>query len=53
VFSQVIQSAIVNGRLRFSKAQQKDQLNPIGLDGKQISNRLALVDSLKDQGLNA
>jgi hypothetical protein len=39
--------------LRFSKAQQKDQLDSIGLDGKQISNRLALVDSLKDQGLNA
>ena len=30
-----------------------DQLDSIGLDGKQVSNRLALADSLKDQGLNA
>ena len=29
-----------------------DQLDSIGLDGKQILNRLALADSLKDQGLN-
>jgi hypothetical protein len=49
----VIQSGIDNGRLRFSEAQQKDQLDSIGLDDKQISNWLALADSLKDQGLNA
>jgi hypothetical protein len=49
----VIQSAIDNGRLRFSEAQQMDQLDSIGLDGKQVSNRLALVDSLKAQGSNA
>jgi hypothetical protein len=29
------------------------QLDSIGLDGKHVLNRLALVDSLKDQGLNA
>jgi len=34
VFCRVIQSAIDNGRLRFSKAQQVDQLDLIGLDGK-------------------
>ena len=28
-------------------------MDSIGLDGKQVSNRLALVDSCKDQGLNA
>ena len=41
------------GRLRFSKDQQMDQLDSIGLDGKQFSNRLALADSLKAQGSNA
>jgi hypothetical protein len=30
-----------------------DQLNSIGLDGKQVLNRLALVDSFKAQGSNA
>jgi hypothetical protein len=30
-----------------------DQLDSISLDGKQISNRLALADSLKAQGSNA
>ena len=30
-----------------------DQLDSIGLDGKQVSNRLALADSLKAQSLNA
>ena len=29
-----------------------DQLDSIGLDGKQILNRLALANSFKDQGLN-
>jgi hypothetical protein len=53
VFRRVIQSTINNGRLRFSRAQQKDQLNSIGLDGKQVSNRLGLANLLKDQGLNA
>ena len=53
MFRRVIQSAIDIGRLRFSESQQMDQLDSIGLDGKQVSNRLALVDSCKDQGLNA
>ena len=53
MFHRVIQSAINKGRLRFSDAQQMDQLDSIGLDDKQISNWLALVDSLKAQGLNA
>ena len=53
VFHQVIQSAIDNGQLRFSKAQQMDQLDSISLDGKLVSNWLALADSLKDQGSNA
>jgi len=39
--------------LRFSEAQHIDQLDSIGLDGKQVSNRLALADSLKAQSLNA
>jgi hypothetical protein len=39
--------------LRFSKAQQIDQLDSIGLDGKQVSNQLTLADLLKAQGLNA
>jgi hypothetical protein len=43
VFCRVIQSAIDNGRLRFSEAQHMDQLDSIGLDGKQVSNRLALL----------
>ena len=30
-----------------------DQSDLVGLDGKQILNRLALADSLKAQGLNA
>ena len=30
-----------------------DHLDSIGFDGKQVSNRLALADSLKAQGLNA
>jgi hypothetical protein len=30
-----------------------DQLDSIGLDGKQVLNRLALADSLKAQGSNA
>jgi hypothetical protein len=38
VFRQVIQSAIDNGRLRFSEAQQMDQLDSIGLDGKMVLN---------------
>jgi hypothetical protein len=49
----VIQSAIDKGRLRFSEAQQMDQLDSIGLDGKQVSNRLALANSLKAQCSNA
>jgi hypothetical protein len=53
VFRRVIQSAIDNGRLRFSEAQQMDQLDSIGLDGKHVSNRLTLDDSLKAQGSNA
>jgi hypothetical protein len=53
VFHQVIQLAIDNGRLRFSETQQMDQLGSIGLDGKQVSNRLALANSLKAQGFNA
>ena len=53
IFRRVIQSAIDKGRLRFSKAQQMDQLDSVGLDGKQVSNRLALADSLKAQSLNA
>jgi hypothetical protein len=39
--------------LRFSEAQQIGQLDSIGLDGKRISNWLALTDSLKAQGSNA
>jgi hypothetical protein len=50
IFCRVIQSTIDKGRLRFSEAQQMDQLDSIGLDGKQNSKRLALADSLKDQG---
>jgi len=34
MFHQVIQSAIDKGRLRFSEAQQIDQLDSIGFDGK-------------------
>jgi hypothetical protein len=49
----VIQSAIDNGRLRFSVAQQMNQLDSIGLDGKQVSHRLAIANSLKAQGSNA
>jgi hypothetical protein len=45
--------AINKGRLRFCEAQQMDHLDSIGFDGKQVSNQLALADSLKDQGLNA
>jgi hypothetical protein len=30
-----------------------DQLDSIGLDGKQVSNRLTLADSIKAQGSNA
>jgi hypothetical protein len=45
MFHRVIQSAIDKGHLRFSEAQQNNQLDPIGLDGKQIWNWLALVDS--------
>ena len=43
MFRRVIQSAIDKGRLRFSEAQQMDQLDSIGLDGKQVLNRLALA----------
>jgi hypothetical protein len=53
IFCRVIQSAIDKGRLRFSEAQQMDQLDSIGLDGKQVSNRLALANSLKAQCSNA
>jgi hypothetical protein len=53
VFRRVIQSAVDNGRLRFSEAQHMDQLDSIGLDGKQVLNRLAIADSLKAQGSNA
>jgi hypothetical protein len=53
MFCRVIQSAIDKGRLKFSKAQQMDQLDSIGLDGKQVLNRLALADLLKAQGSNA
>jgi hypothetical protein len=30
-----------------------DQLDSISLDGKQVSNRLTLADSIKAQGSNA
>jgi hypothetical protein len=53
VFRRVIQSAIDNGRLKFSEAQQQDQLDSISLDGKQVLNWLALADSFKNQALNA
>ena len=53
VFRRVIQSAIDKGRLRFSRAQQMDQLDSNGLGGKQVSNRFALAESLKAQGSNA
>ena len=53
MFPRVIQLAIDKERLRFSEAQHIDQLDSIGLDGKQVSNRLALADSLKAQSLNA
>jgi hypothetical protein len=53
VFRRVIQLAIDNGRLRFSETQHIDQLDSIGLDGKRVSNRLALTDSLKAQSSNA
>jgi hypothetical protein len=49
----MIQLTIDKGRLRFSEAQQMDQLDSIGLDGKHVLNRLALADSLKAQGSNA
>jgi hypothetical protein len=46
IFRRVIQSAIDKDRLKFSEAQQMDQLDSIGLDCKHVSNRLALlVDS--------
>jgi hypothetical protein len=41
----VIQSAINKEQLRFSEAQQIDQLNSIGLDGKQTLNWLTPTDS--------
>jgi hypothetical protein len=41
----VIQSTIDKGRLRFSEAQQMDQLDSIDLDGKQVLNQLVLADS--------
>ena len=53
MFRRMIQSAIDKWWLRFSKAQHIDQLDSIGLDGKQVSNRLVLADSLKAQSLNA
>jgi hypothetical protein len=53
MFHQVIQSAIDKGRLRFYEAQQMNQLDSISLDGKQVSDRLALANLLKDQDLNA
>jgi hypothetical protein len=53
MFRHVIQSAIDKGQLRFSKAQQIDQLDSIGLDDKHVLNRLELADSLKSQGSNA
>ena len=53
MFCRVIQSAIDKGQLRFSEAQHMDQLDSIGHNGKQISNQLALADSLKAQRLNA
>jgi hypothetical protein len=43
MFRRVIQWAIDKGRLKFSKSQQMDQLDSIGLDGKQVLNRLALL----------
>jgi hypothetical protein len=43
MFRRVIQSAIDKGRLKFFEAQQMNQLDSIGLDGKQISNRPALL----------
>ena len=49
----MIQSTIEKGWLTFSEAQHMDQLDSIGLDGKQVSNRLALADSLKAQSLDA
>ena len=52
IFHRVIQSAIDKGRLRFSETQQMDQLESIGLDGKQVSNRLSLANLLKAQGSN-
>jgi hypothetical protein len=52
VFRRVIQSTIDKGRLRFSEAQQMDQLDSIGLGGRQVSNRFTLADSLKAQGSN-
>jgi hypothetical protein len=53
IFRRMIQLTIDKGRLRFSEAQQMDQLDSIGLDGKHVLNRLALADSLKAQGSNA
>jgi hypothetical protein len=53
VFHRVIQSAIDNGQLRFSEAQQMNQLDSIGFDGKQVLNRLALTNSLKAQDSSA
>jgi len=52
MFSRVIQSSIDKEQLRFSAAQQNDQLDSIGLDGKQIWNRLASADSSKYRSLN-
>jgi hypothetical protein len=48
MFRHVIQSTIDKDQLKFSKAQQMDQSDSIGLDGKQVLNRLALlIDSPK------
>jgi hypothetical protein len=43
MFRRVIQSAIDKGRLKFSEAQQMDQLDSIGINGKQVLNQLALL----------
>ena len=53
VLRQVIQSVIDEERLRLSEAQQMNQSELIGFNGKKVSNRPRLTDLLKAQGSEA
>ena len=53
VLRQVIQSVIDEERLRLSEAQQMNQSELIGFNGKKVSNRPRLADLLKAQGSEA